>query len=290
VEGQAEADDALHPATRGLLWAVVVLALLAGIELFVLSDHTDRFFAWTIDPPLTAAFLGATYWSAATMALLSVRPGRWSSARPMVVGILAVTPLLLVVTVANLGTFRMDSVYGIAWLVVYASLPVLTPVVVALQIRRTTWRPASVPIPRALIVVIVLLAIALAAIGMTLLVTPSAAGRFWAWRLAPLSARAIGAWFVAYGATAAWIAWEGDLVRSAAPAAAYAVFGGLGLAALIRHANAVDWRSWRTWALVAALALSAAGGAIVATLAVRARRARVPGPAAIEAAATAGGP
>ncbi len=281
-------DDSLHPVTRALLWVVVVLALLAGVELFVLTDHTERFFAWTIDPPLTAAFLGAAYWSASVMAFLSVRPGRWSAARPMVVGILAVTPLLLVVTLVHLAIFRMDSVYGIVWLIVYASLPVLTPVAVALQVRRTTWRPATVPIPRAVVVLIVLLAAGLVAIGLTLLVAPSAAERFWAWRLAPLSARAVGAWFVAYGVTAAWIAWERDLVRSAAPAVAYAVFGMLGLAALLRYSGSVDWGSSRTWVLVAALALSAAGGGIVAALAVRERRrGGVPEP---EAPTTAGGP
>jgi hypothetical protein len=33
--------------------------LLAGLQLFVFATETDRFFAWTIASPLTAAFLGA---------------------------------------------------------------------------------------------------------------------------------------------------------------------------------------------------------------------------------------
>jgi hypothetical protein len=38
--------------------------LVAAWQLFVLTDHTDRFFAWTIGVPLTAAVDGAFYLAA----------------------------------------------------------------------------------------------------------------------------------------------------------------------------------------------------------------------------------
>ena len=47
-----------------LLWLFAALALSAGFLLFVLADQTDETFSWTIKPPLTAAFLGASYWAA----------------------------------------------------------------------------------------------------------------------------------------------------------------------------------------------------------------------------------
>jgi hypothetical protein len=60
------ATDQARPSA-GLRWffgVSAVLAAVAGFQLFVGATETDRFFSWTIDPPLTAAFLGAAYWAA----------------------------------------------------------------------------------------------------------------------------------------------------------------------------------------------------------------------------------
>jgi hypothetical protein len=254
-----------------LLWTVAGLAFAAGVELFVLTDHTDRYFAWTIQPSISAAFLGATYWSASVMAVLSARSGRWSRAQPMLVGIVAVTPMLLVVTLVHLGKFHLGSLYGIAWLVVYATLPVLTPVVIAIQVRRAGRSPQAVPIPSALRRLIAGLAIGLGAVGLILLFAPSTAARFWPWPLATLSARALGSWLAAYAITAGWVAWRDDLARSEAPAVAYGIFALLGLVGLARYPGSLRWGSARTIVLVAALVLAVVGSFAVA---VRARRAR----------------
>ena len=56
----------MTPLTRELRCSVAFagLALVAGFLLFPLAQETDRFFSWTIQPPLTAAFMGAAYWAA----------------------------------------------------------------------------------------------------------------------------------------------------------------------------------------------------------------------------------
>ena len=273
---EADEADRLHPGMRWLLWTVVVLALLAGIELFVLTDHTDRFFAWTISPPVTAAFLGATYWSASLMALLSVRTARWSSAQPMVVGIMAVTPLLLVVTLAHLSKFHMGTPYGIVWLIVYATLPVVTPVLIAMQLRTAPGPVRTAPIPRPIAWLMGILAAGLLVVGGVLLFGSSTAARFWPWPLATLSAQAIGSWFVAYGVTAAWVVAKGDLIRARSAAFAYAAFGLLGLIAVLRYPGSLDWSSARTVLFVGASAAAMAGGTVAAFLTMRAAKAHVP--------------
>src|SRR5829696_9210561 len=50
-----------HAGMRALLGAFAVLTALATIALFVLAENTKETFAWTIEPPLTAAFIGAGY-------------------------------------------------------------------------------------------------------------------------------------------------------------------------------------------------------------------------------------
>src|SRR5687767_11274093 len=47
------------PGMRRLLILFSGLTLLAFVALFLGAGQTDRYFAWTINPPVTAAFLGA---------------------------------------------------------------------------------------------------------------------------------------------------------------------------------------------------------------------------------------
>ena len=63
----------LLPAMRGLLGVFSVLTALAVVALFLFPSRTAELFAWTIQPPLTAAFLGAGYAAGCTLVLLSLR-------------------------------------------------------------------------------------------------------------------------------------------------------------------------------------------------------------------------
>jgi hypothetical protein len=69
------------PALRRFYWFATLLVSAVGVFLFALGEDTHRLFAWTIKPPLTAAFLGANYWSAIFLAVLSARERVWANAR-----------------------------------------------------------------------------------------------------------------------------------------------------------------------------------------------------------------
>src|SRR5205085_225280 len=56
---------------RRMLLVASILVFIVGIQLFILSEQTDRFFAWTIQNPLTAAFLGGAYWASFAMEFLA---------------------------------------------------------------------------------------------------------------------------------------------------------------------------------------------------------------------------
>ena len=72
----------LTPQLRALLAGFAGLALIAGFLLFPLAEETDRFFSWTIQPPLTAAFLGAAYWAAFVLIGWSARRSTWEEVVP----------------------------------------------------------------------------------------------------------------------------------------------------------------------------------------------------------------
>jgi hypothetical protein len=57
----AAAQPTLRPFLNGLRSPVVspVTRFAIGVPLVLLTTQTARYFAWTIDPPMTAGFLGA---------------------------------------------------------------------------------------------------------------------------------------------------------------------------------------------------------------------------------------
>jgi uncharacterized integral membrane protein len=63
------------PGTPFTRWFIRLVALpllfIAGVQLFILSEQTEFYFAWTISLPLTAAFLGAGYWAAMGVAYMN---------------------------------------------------------------------------------------------------------------------------------------------------------------------------------------------------------------------------
>src|SRR5690242_10196692 len=192
---------------RALLVVFGVLTLLAVAALFIRPDTTDRYFAWTIKPPLTAAFLGAAYLAGCTLVVLSLRASAWAHARAGVVTILVFTVLTLGATLAHLDRFHLQVDRPAAraaawfWLAVYVSVPVVMVVLLALQQRASGSHPArGRPLPRWLSVVLLVEGAAMLLAGLVLFVSPGTLA--WPWALSALTSRAIGAWLVSFGLAA----------------------------------------------------------------------------------------
>src|SRR5438094_9236173 len=115
---------------RWLRYAASSLVFLAGLQLSLLTEQTDTYFAWTIAPPLTAAFLAAAYWPAVPVSLIAARETVWAKARVAVPAIWLFTTLTLVATLVHFDRFHfsspMASAQGAAWfwLAIYAGVPV----------------------------------------------------------------------------------------------------------------------------------------------------------------------
>jgi hypothetical protein len=125
VDAPVEASST-RPLISGMRATFVVSCVtvsVTGFQLFVLTEYTDRFFAWTIDVPFTAAFLGASYWGSFAPVLVASRQQAWAWARVAVPGVWLFTVLTLLATLIHIDLFRMDSVFGWAWLVVYLGVP-----------------------------------------------------------------------------------------------------------------------------------------------------------------------
>jgi hypothetical protein len=132
--------------------------------------------------------------------------------------------------------------------------------------------------PRWVVVALAAQAAALVGVGAALLVVPAEAASWWPWTLTPLTARAIGAWLVAIGASAAQAAREADFERTRAGMLGYAAIAALALLALARFPETVEWSDPAAWVLVAFVAGMLATGVLASAAAARARAAPAAAP------------
>lgn len=263
----------LLPAMRGLLLVFSVLTALAVVALFLLPARTAELFAWTVQPPLTAAFLGAGYAAGCTLVVLSLRDPVWADSRVPVLTILVFTVLTLVATLLHVDRFHFQPEFAAApplaraaawfWTAVYVVVPVAMVVLLARQERAPgADPPPRCPVSRPLRAALAVESAVLLLTGVALFLLPSSADTLWPWALTPLTARVVAAWLVAFGLATALAARAGDLQRLRTAAVAYAVFGVLVLVAVARYAGEVAWDSAAAWVLLLlAIAVTATGTA-----------------------------
>jgi hypothetical protein len=240
----------LSRSTRGLLVGFVLLTALATNQLYVLSTHTDAYFAWTIRPPLTAAFLGAGYAAGLVLVLLGLRARAWAEARIAVVTVAVFSALTLLATVLHRDRFHFGADGAVArfaawfWLGIYIVVPLALAVLIVLQQRRPgVDPPRRDPVPLWLAGAFAVQGLIMLVVGVALYVVPSTAKTLWPWPLTPLTARAVAAWLIAFGVAAVLTMVERDVSRLAAGAVAYTVFGVLQLLALLRYGDVGRWDS-----------------------------------------------
>ena len=262
------------PAMRVLLGAFAVLTALGTGSLFVLADTTEKTFAWTIQPPLTAAFLGAGYAAGLVLVVLSMRASRWADIRVPVLTIFVYVVLTLVCTLLHLDKLHFGDNFstlaplskGAAWfwLGVYAVLPVAMLVLLVVQ-ERTPGEdpPARHPVPPVLRAALGVESVVLLVVGVALYVDPTTAATLWPWALTPLTARVTAAWLLAFGLATMLAAFAGDLHRLRTATIAYTLFGVLVLAAVLRFPATVAWErpvAWLFLGMTVAVILTGAAG------------------------------
>jgi hypothetical protein len=195
----------------GLTWwvALLVLPFLAAAValLYVLPTTTDRFFAWTIAPSMTAMLLGSAYAGGIWFFLQVLRVGRWHRVRHGFTAVLLFATLLALATFLHWDRFHFGHLSFLTWVVLYVSTPPLVAAALFLQRRADPGDPERADPVVPLAVRIVLAGIGLAALvtGAALFLAPQAFTGVWAWRLTPLTARVVGAVLTLPGMVNLWL-------------------------------------------------------------------------------------
>jgi hypothetical protein len=247
--------------TRGLMGTAVGLVASIGLLQFGLSAHTDRYFAWTIKVPLTAAFLGAAYLGSGFGEVLAARARGWTEARIAVPSVFLFASLTTVVTFIHLDSFHFGAsnpavaqVIAWIWLFVYLAFPTTSAIVLVRQARLGgVDPPRRRPLPAWFKAALAVEGGVMLAAGAALLLAPAAVRQTWPWPLTDLTAQAIGAWGVGIGFGNVHAVVENDWSRIRVGMPALIGVGALELIALARFSDVVQWDRPSAWVLVALL-------------------------------------
>jgi hypothetical protein len=245
---QAEATRPMTPGVRAGLVAIASVIFWLGLSLFVFPTHTDDLFAWTIQPPLTAAFLGASYWASTTLAAACAAERDWARGRAFAAPYFIAGVVLLWVTIVHWDRFHMDAVTGWLWLTLYAIFPPSVLLLLGRQLRTPGTEPERGPrIAPLLLALIGCQGVVMVALGTALVVAPGDADSLWPWQLTPLTGRAIGTFVLSQGALSLAVCFERDWSRVRPPMLQMLVLGTLHLVAVARFSDTLDWDAAGAW-------------------------------------------
>jgi len=193
----------IDAAVRAFIVAALLLGGSAAVSLLLLPDHTATAFAWTIQPPLTAAWLGAGYASAFIALAATLWRRDWRDIRVGVAVVAAGLVVILAATLLHLERFHWNAphatarLWAWAWLTWYLVLPPALLVALVRQRRHATDAvPEPSSLPPAFRAATLSLAGAMAVYGVLMFARPDLATSLWPWTLTPLTARMVAAWWL----------------------------------------------------------------------------------------------
>jgi hypothetical protein len=244
----AEPQD-LTSYSRFVLYGLVLpLLFIAGIQLFLLAEQTEAYFAWTFAAPLSAAFMGAGYWAAMFHAYMGARARAWAYVRTSLPAALTATGLLSITTFIHLDKFHLESPLLITrfvtwvWIAVYIFVPPILAIAWITQNRLPGAQgKGQNPLPPWMRGGFVLLAAFALLSGIGLFVAPERMAALWPWAVTPLAARAVSSWLSAFGVACATLTFENDVKLGAGTCSSLFAFCLLELIVAARYAAAIDW-------------------------------------------------
>jgi hypothetical protein len=249
--------DRVLPITRWLATFLLPFLAVAFALLFVWPDHTDRLFAWTIRPDLTAMMLAAAYLGGLVFFGQVVRAARWTHIKNGFPAVFTFATLLGIATALHWNRFHPGHISFIAWAGLYFSTPVLILWVWLVNertARGSAPQPADLPLRWRLIFLVIgltTLSVAVALWTLPTLVIPR-----WPWALTPLTAKVVGALFTLPGMVGLSVARDGHWAAARTLVQAQLLSIATILVALVRDWSALDGSPFVAWGFAGGLVLN----------------------------------
>jgi hypothetical protein len=194
-------EDRIFPLTRIIAAIVVPFLVLAFVILYFFPEQSGRHFAWSIQPNMTAMFMGAGYIGGSWLFANAVFGRRWHSVAPGFLPVTAFTSAMLLATVLHWDRFDPGHLPFILWLGLYVITPFLVPLVWLYNRRADSGAPeANDPqTPAVARWGLRLLGLAIVVFAVAGFLRPAWLVSIWVWKLSPLTARIMSGWFALLG-------------------------------------------------------------------------------------------
>jgi hypothetical protein len=181
-------------------------AFVFAVWMLFFPDLVITYFVWPAEPRLTQAFIGAGYIFRTGFFLSVALERAWHRVRWIFWGNLVFTGTLLLATFWHADRLSWFSPVTHLWIFLY----VIEPIAMLYLAPREAEAWSAVPTPRGPIQpglkrLLVAEAAILFTFGVELVLNPEFADLRWMWKLNPLDARMIAAWFLG------WATWAGTL-------------------------------------------------------------------------------
>ncbi len=185
--------DAVFPLTRWVAALIVPFLLVAAALLLIWPDQTDRLFAWTIKPRMTALFIGASFLAGGYFFTRAATARRWSAIVTGFIPVAVFAWMMAIATLLHWDRFHHNNVTFFAWVALYATTPFIV-LAVWLRNRHTALKEndrAEPRLPRAFRWAAGLLGGVLILGGLAFYLRPDWMAAVWPWSLTPLTGRVI---------------------------------------------------------------------------------------------------
>jgi len=209
--------DQIRPFTRIVAAVVVPFLVLAFIILYFFPHLSGERFAWAIQPPMTAMFMGAGYIGGAWLFVNAIIGKRWHRIAPGFWPVTTFTVAMLLATVLHWDVFEPGHFPFILWMGLYVVTPILVPLVWFLNRSADTGEPEEddIAVPEAARWSLFALGVILLGFALGGFVSPGWLIEMWPWTLSPLTARIMSGWFGLLGVggivisrDTRWSAWK----------------------------------------------------------------------------------
>ena len=206
----APRDDRLLAPTRWISIVIVPVLAAAFVILYVFPGRTRELWGWMICTEMSALTMGAGYLAGAYFFTRAARAREWHTVSVGFIAVTVFSTVLMATTVMHWSLFNHDHVSFWAWLLLYASTPVLIPVLWRKNQRTDpgTPGPRDVTMPRALRVAVAVGGGAQLAFAAVMFAWPRLAAEVWPTELETATSRSLSAFLAFPAVTWLWFLFD----------------------------------------------------------------------------------
>jgi hypothetical protein len=240
------------------LWLAVevLFGIGAVLAVGVAPADTAANFAWTINPVVMAATLGAFYITSAPLFLLPFLARRWEMIRAMILPTALFSTIQLAATFLHWDKFAIGTVPFYVWFASYLLPP---PIFVAAYLwhqRKTSQdSPTTGQLSFGLRQTLLIVGSALTILSLLTLFIPAWLIPIFPWQLTPLTARSLSGWLAAVGTLMLSIRRENNRTRTLLATPMLILILPALVLQLTRFAGEVDWSNAALWVGLALFAV-----------------------------------